>query len=359
MPDQWYVACRSEELARKPRAVTVHGTPLVLFRDAEGEPGALLDRCVHRNAPLSEGRVLPSGQLECRYHGWRFDVEGRCRHVPCLIEGEGSEPGEGGAGIPAAEGRSVEACAVLERDGFVWVYADPGEEPEGEPFPLPLLDAPGYTTVVRRFDVEGTLHATAENILDVPHTAYLHRGLFRGGEPETRITAEVRRWPDRVEAEYMGESRPPGLAARLLSPSGGAVQHWDRFILPSVAQVEYRMGPENHFLVTNLLTPVSDFATRIFAVITFRVRVPGWILRPLLTPVAVRIFRQDAEMLELQSETIRRFGGERFTSTDVDVLGREIWALLRRAERGHAPSPGPKPGAGGEPERVRRIELLV
>lgn len=350
VPDQWYVACRSEELGEGPLSRTVHGTPLVLFRDASGTPGALLDRCVHRNAPLSEGTVLDSGRLECRYHGWQFDVAGRCRHVPCLVEEEEGDD---------SEGRSVESCATVERDGFVWVYAQPDAEPEGEPFPLPRVDASGYTTVVRRFEVEATLHATAENILDVPHTAYLHRGLFRGGEPDTEISAEVRRWGDRVEAEYMGESRPPGLAARLLSPSGGRVEHWDRFILPSVAQVEYRMGPENHFVVTNLLTPVADFRTRIFAVITFRVRIPGWILKPLLTPLAIRIFRQDAEMLELQTETIQRFGGERFTSTEVDVLGREIWRLLRQAERGNAPSPGTEWSPEREPEAVRRVRLRV
>ena len=351
IPDHWYVACRSKELDDEPLSRAVHGTPLVLFRDGSGTPGALLDRCVHRNAPLSEGKVLDSGTLECRYHGWQFDVTGRCRHVPCLADPDPS--GE--------ENRRVEACATVERDGFVWVWGEPGGEPVGQPFAIPTVGEPGYTTVVRSFDVDATLHATAENILDVPHTAYLHKGLFRGGdeEPDTEITAEVRRWADRVEAEYMGESRPPGLAARLLSPSGGEVEHWDRFILPSVAQVEYRMGPENHVVITNLLTPLSDFRTRIYAVITLRVRIPGWIVKPVLTPVAVRIFEQDAEMLALQTETIRRFGGERFTSTEVDVLGREIWRLMRRAERGDLSPEEREWSRDLEPEDVRRVKLLV
>ena len=45
----------------------------------------------------------------------------------------------------------------------------------------------------------------------------------------------------------MGEPRPPGIVGRILSPSGGLVTHFDRFILPSIAQVEYRIGTENHF----------------------------------------------------------------------------------------------------------------
>ena len=66
----WYVACQSKELRKKPLARTVVGLPLVLFRDAEGRAQALLDRCPHRNAPLSLGRVTNEGRLECAYHGW-------------------------------------------------------------------------------------------------------------------------------------------------------------------------------------------------------------------------------------------------------------------------------------------------
>ncbi len=317
----WYVACRSGELGRQPLRKVVLGTPLALFRDAAGTAHALLDRCPHRNVPLSLGRMVGPGHLECPYHGWRFDGTGACRLVPGL------------AGSSEAKGRRVEAYAVSERDGLVWVYATPDAEPASEPFPLPLTSERGYTTVVRELEVAGSVHAAAENALDVPHTAYLHKGLFRSGETRNRIQVEVRRWPDRVEAEYIGEPRPPGIAGRLLSPSGGVVKHWDRFFLPSVAQVEYRLGTENHVLVTTALSPVTDFITRMYAVISFRVRLPGWLLRPVLAPLAMKIFRQDADILKIQTDTIREFGGEQFMSTDVDVLGREIWRLLRQAER--------------------------
>jgi phenylpropionate dioxygenase-like ring-hydroxylating dioxygenase large terminal subunit len=76
----WYVACRSTALRRRPLARRLLGMPLVLFRDAGGQPAALLDRCPHRNLPLSLGRVLASGRLECAYHGWQLDASGRCPH---------------------------------------------------------------------------------------------------------------------------------------------------------------------------------------------------------------------------------------------------------------------------------------
>jgi phenylpropionate dioxygenase-like ring-hydroxylating dioxygenase large terminal subunit len=61
--------------------------PLVLFR-SQGRAAALLDRCPHRNVPLSLGRVLADGRLECAYHGWQFDYEGVCRKIPGLANEE-------------------------------------------------------------------------------------------------------------------------------------------------------------------------------------------------------------------------------------------------------------------------------
>ena len=67
LPQHWFILCTSRELGTRPLARTLQGTPLVLFRDGRGRPAALLDRCPHRNVPLSLGRVR-DGQLECNYH---------------------------------------------------------------------------------------------------------------------------------------------------------------------------------------------------------------------------------------------------------------------------------------------------
>jgi phenylpropionate dioxygenase-like ring-hydroxylating dioxygenase large terminal subunit len=315
----WYVACESRELGARPLARTILGTPLVLFRGPGGKPAALLDRCAHRNAPLSLGRSV-AGNLECAYHGWRYDTAGVCVKIPGLV------------GEAQKTGREVPRFPTREQGGFVWIYATPGADPLIDPFHLPAA-GPGYIEVRRAVEVESTLHAALENALDVPHTAFLHRGLFRGAGQTHRIRARVTRRADRVEAEYSGEPRPEGLAGKILSPSGGVVTHFDRFILPSIAQVEYRLGAENHLLVTTLCTPIEDFRTRMYAAVLLRTRFPGWLARLFLQPVALRIFRQDAEMLKHQTAALHRFGGERYASTEVDVLGLQIWQLLKRAEK--------------------------
>src|SRR6476661_1657547 len=61
----WYPVARSSELGRRPLAVTLMDRPLVVFRGANGAPAVLLDRCSHRNYPLSLGRVTGDGLLQC------------------------------------------------------------------------------------------------------------------------------------------------------------------------------------------------------------------------------------------------------------------------------------------------------
>lgn len=319
--DDWYIVCESRKLRGKAVAVALYDTPIVVFRGEDGTVGALLDRCPHRNVPLSLG--APRGAtLECAYHGWCFDRKGSCQSVPGL---------EGAHDVP---GRRVPSFAAREQDGFVWVYATPDVEPVRDPFRFDLVDQREYNTVRSTVEATASVFNTAENALDVPHTAYLHGGLFRSSRRKrSRIEVLVRRWHDRAEAEYIGERRPPGVAGRLLSPQSGTVVHFDRFILPSIVQVEYRLG-KTHIVVSAALTPVTDVFTRLFAVISFRTLVPGWLVTPFLYPLAKRIFAQDAAILKRQTDNVRRFGDERFTTTELDVLGPHVLRLLRQAERG-------------------------
>lgn len=323
--DGWYVVALSDDLKRAPVRRDIFEQPLVLFRDAANKACCLLDRCAHRNVPLSEGRLI-QGRVECLYHGWQFDGQGYCRKIPTLCtESEG-------------KGRRVPAFATYEQDGLVWVYADAEQVPNTSPPSYTFWKNPAYTTVHYQAVFESTLLAAAENILDVPHTAFLHKGLFRGGAPHP-IDVIVRRNASRVEAEYQGEPRPSGLVGKLLAPKGGSVEHWDRFILPSTAQVEYRLGENSHLVITNFLTPEATFLTRLYSVASFKLPwMPTKLLKRVMLPLAKKIVAQDAEVLKLQSDTIKNFGEEAFVSTQVDVMGPHIQRLLRQAERGETTS---------------------
>lgn len=330
IPHAWYVGCLSSELGAKPVARVIHGVPIVLFRGASGKAAALVDRCPHRNVPLSFGEVT-GDDLRCGYHGWTFGADGACTRIPGLT------------GEVDAAGRRAAAYPVVEQQGLVWLWTSTERAPVDVPVHFRGVGDDRYLTVIREVRASGSVHQVIENALDVPHTAFLHGGLFRNDGERREIECVVQRWHDRCECEYIGEARPEGLAARLLSPSGGLVTHFDRFILPSITEVEYRIGDENHVILNGACTPVDDWDTRLYAVVSIRSRMPDWVLKPLVLPLALRIFAQDAEVLQLQTDNIRRFGEEAFTNTELDLLGPHILRLMRQAARDELGDPAAEP----------------
>lgn len=328
LPRYWHVACLSSELGSKPLGRQVLGLPLVLFRGPDGRPAALVDRCPHRNVPLSLGRCR-DGEVECGYHGWRYDSAGRCREVPGLAEDVTDKPV-----------RAVASFPVVEQDGMVWVVPG-GEDPVTEAPPrLTGVGEPGYRTVDLRLDVPGPMLAAVENALDVPHTSFLHRGLFRGRSERVPVGVTVVGGDDRVEARFEGEPVPPGVVGRLLSPEGGVVEHTDRFVVPALAQVEYRLGPR-HVVLNAFYTPVDDESCVLHAVAAYKLPIPPAVVRALLVPLARVILGQDNRILAAQRAAVARFGGERYVNTPIDLLGPHILRLLRRHERGEVTHDGP------------------
>ena len=77
----WTVAATSAEVGREPFRRTFLDEPVVFYRREDGSPVALFDRCPHRIVPLSRGR-LRGDEIECGYHGLRFDPTGRCTRNP-------------------------------------------------------------------------------------------------------------------------------------------------------------------------------------------------------------------------------------------------------------------------------------
>lgn len=327
LPESWFIAWTSAQLGQRPLPLVMQGVSVVGFRDARGTPVVLTDRCPHRNVPLSMGRVT-QGTLECAYHGWRFDGAGRCVDVPGLARGDTDLPS-----------RCVERWPVREEQGFVWVYSTPQVEPASSPFTFPHVGEAGWSTVRREFTVDAPMPAVVENILDVPHTAFLHGGLFRTAKKKNLIDVVVRRHDTWAEAQFIGEPVPRGLLGWLLAPRGGVVTHADRFLLPSIAQVEYALGP-SRLVASSALTPEHSTRTRIFAVVSFTLPLPGWLVKPFVAPVAHRVFAQDKVMLERQTRQLAGRGSARFTSTELDVLGPQVAKLVHQQATGAAPGPG-------------------
>ena len=120
----WYPVLGSSELAANPVARKRFGQSLVFWRDAAGNAVAFEDRCPHRGSALSLGRV-EDGQLQCPFHGFRYDGTGKCVAVPA----------EGGQWRIPEQLRAV-SLPVAEDRGFVWTWRGPAAATNALP-PLP------------------------------------------------------------------------------------------------------------------------------------------------------------------------------------------------------------------------------
>jgi 5,5'-dehydrodivanillate O-demethylase len=151
----------------QPTPVRILGEDLVLFRDGRGRLGLLGLRCPHRAASLEYGRIRPEG-IECCYHGWLFDVTGRCLAQP-------AEPPES----TFKDKVKHTAYPVRELGGLIWAYLGPGEPPI-----LPKLDVVAREDGIRAVENFGLWPCNylqiLENSPDMTHTGILHAGA--GGE---------------------------------------------------------------------------------------------------------------------------------------------------------------------------------
>jgi phenylpropionate dioxygenase-like ring-hydroxylating dioxygenase large terminal subunit len=196
----WHPLLQAQDLQAAPRPLQLLGRRLVLWRDDQGEPVLMHDQCPHRGAQLSLGRVVGSG-IECPYHGWRFDGQGRCVAVPAL-------PGF----VPPA---SHQVCThrVLERHGLIWgVLAEPLAVE-------PILPAgvPTRRLLYGPFDVAVGAPRVVENFLDTAHFAFVHQGwLGEDGHAEVPdhvlthkadgrpVVPQYRAWQPRATASAAG-----------------------------------------------------------------------------------------------------------------------------------------------------------
>ena len=198
--NSWYVAAWNHELidGRK-LARTILERPVVIYRGASGKVVALDDRCCHRAAPLSMGRI-EGDDIRCMYHGMKFEPGGKCIQIP------------GQDMIPPKLG--VRSYPVVERYNLIWIWMGDIEKAD----PNLIVDYPPLADPKWR-GLPGYMHYKAnwllivDNLSDFAHLAFVHTHTLGGSEEYAYKTKPVaiEKLDDgfRVERWHMSADPPP------------------------------------------------------------------------------------------------------------------------------------------------------
>ena len=278
----------------------VAGERVVLFRDASGTLCALIDRCPHRGVALSLGK-LRQGTVECPFHGWCFDGQGRNTHVPWNPDAK-------------REVLGATALPVREAGGLVWLFT--GTDATGEPHVPDIVRQPGVSLCGQK--VRWAVHWTRamENMLDSPHLPFVHKGTIGRGMAKLVGTGR------RMDTSWT----PTDYGARienLIEGRAGTARLDYRF--PNAMEL-FIDPPGRTFRMLAVCLPESDTHTQM-CIYTVRSFMTARLFDPLFRWSNGRIAREDQAVLESsQPLAVPPAGEERSVRTDAPTLAfRKLW----------------------------------
>jgi vanillate monooxygenase len=294
----WYVAAEAGEVGRAPLARVLLGEPVVLYRREDGAAVALEDRCCHRRAPLSKGKLI-GDDIQCGYHGFTFDAAGACVRIP------------GQERVPA--GLGVRGYALVERHGYLWIWM--GEAAKADPALIPDFhqsDDLGWTAVRSRLPIAAHYLLVVENLIDLSHVGIVHAKTI--GTDDSMAELKFERGDDRVrvvrtptEVATAPHNLKQGLAER------SVLEKTIDFVPPcqvAIAVTTTEVAPQKpepralRLVILNACTPETERSTHYFWASCRDYQRDDEQVDAFLKKVTVDAFNEDKDILEAQQRCI-------------------------------------------------------
>ncbi|MBL7671821.1 MAG: aromatic ring-hydroxylating dioxygenase subunit alpha [Bdellovibrionaceae bacterium] len=319
----WYAACLTADI-KKNKMLTrvILGEPVLFYRDQKRNVRALRDICPHRGIPLSYGRLVDD-QVECPYHGWKFDCEGTCTEIPSLLPDQSFDSTK----------IKVRTYLTREQQGVVWVFMSDRasrsasevtalESSSGPQIPilsaLPL-DAKPQVALNKMFSCHVD-HAVI-GLMDPAHGPFIHKSwMWRSKKSMFEKTKKFAPVP----FGFQMVRHQPSKNSKAYKILGGAPTTEITFTLPSVRVEHICVGLRNLYSMT-LLTPVTEKETRIHQLLYWDI---SWLtlIRPFVTWFARFFLKQDIDAVNQQQDGLK-FDPTLMLIRDADTQAKWYFAL--------------------------------
>jgi vanillate O-demethylase monooxygenase subunit len=301
----WYVAAWDHEVTRTMKRRILLDEPVVLYRKDDGAPVALEDRCCHRQAQLSMGKLV-GNIVQCPYHGLQFDPTGKCIKVPSQDL------------VPKSA--KVKAYPVVERNHWIWIWmGDPAKADPALIEDFHFMDDPAWRFGGNYLHVESNYLLLVENLLDTTHLPFLHPTTL-GTDSFARSEFEVKREGDRITvARYLMNELPAPFHQQMGEfPSGMKVDRWQvtHYGPPSFVRLDIGSAPVGtpirqgergkgvNMWNLNAITPETEKTAHYFFAQAYNFKLDEPWVGNMLAKQITEIFMDDMAMVKAQQKNM-------------------------------------------------------
>ncbi|MFB2879962.1 Rieske 2Fe-2S domain-containing protein [Floridanema aerugineum] len=303
--EAWYPVHYVADLDKsQPTPFTLLGRDIVIWWDKNASSWRVFDdKCPHRLARLSEGRVAEDGLLECPYHGWAFAGNGNCDRIPQQVADGKAQ---------TSKRACVASLPTIEKQGMLFVY--PGKPENAALTKVPIVEAieenPDEWICINTFrDLPYDALTLLENVLDASHVPYTHHR-----------TVGNRNYASPVELEVTESGKNGFKGVWQEGPRKGTLGRQDTtFVAPNLMWHDLTSKQFGRTLTVVYATPIRKGECRLFAIFPFKFasKLPGLFIK--LTPRWYshlgqnRVLEDDQIFLHHQERYLEEVGSENFT----------------------------------------------